>query len=278
MVLAIGTATAVRLLPQPRANQPKPFVRQSLLKVMLSDSSVLNISFRKTSKGFVNNAPAAPATTDFLAERTNPALRSSSSLGGRHCSIASLTETAITYFGTVFRRAALVPHHNAVTPRVSKRCLNILNVGNNSVRKLHPGSWIMMDARVNGWFATCTSAEMKTGGSADAMIGPWPFSWSHRRPTSDPKKIAARAHVMPTTTFKHPRQGGTRASRYRCNGDVAFRRYPDWPMAAAFQSGKHAKAETPDAAKYGNAFRGSEGLMPVHLAVNSAALAVLVDD
>jgi len=66
---------------------------------------------------------------------------------------------------------------------------------------------------------------------------------------SETKKIAARAHVIPNMTFKHPRHGGLKASKYCWTKERDFKPKPDWPIAAAFHSGKQAIADTPEAAK-----------------------------
>eukprot|EP00980_Cylindrotheca_fusiformis_P025165 scaffold13207_cov143-Cylindrotheca_fusiformis.AAC.18 len=69
IVLATGTATATIFLPSPRATNLYPFSRYSNLTVSENDLLVLNISFRITSSGLVNAAPATPAVADFAADR-----------------------------------------------------------------------------------------------------------------------------------------------------------------------------------------------------------------
>ncbi len=88
MVIAIGIATAVRLLVIPRPMKDHPSSLNTFLTVSARDKSVLNIlylikyikrlqclkklstySFRTTSTGFVRAAPAIPAVTDLIADR-----------------------------------------------------------------------------------------------------------------------------------------------------------------------------------------------------------------
>ena len=89
----------------------------SIRCVAINDKSVLNISFRKTSKGLVNTAPAIPADTDLIADRIMYQFRSFGSPRGNLASIISLTTTAVTYFGTVLSIPALTPWYKPATPR-----------------------------------------------------------------------------------------------------------------------------------------------------------------
>ena len=73
----------------------------SIRWVATSDKSVLNISFRSTSKGFVNTAPAIPADTDFTAERIICQFRSLGSPRGNLSSIKSWEVTILVERGVI---------------------------------------------------------------------------------------------------------------------------------------------------------------------------------
>mmetsp|Transcript_30437 Transcript_30437/g.98336 ORF Transcript_30437/g.98336 Transcript_30437/m.98336 type:complete len:216 (+) Transcript_30437:860-1507(+) len=123
MVMPIGAATATKLRPIPRYTKDSPSRRSSRRAVARVDSSVLNISFRMTSSGLVSAAPATPAATLLIADKRSTCDRWPGSpgaavgLGSRSC-IASFTQMAVTYLGTVFITDAPVPCHNPAVPRV----------------------------------------------------------------------------------------------------------------------------------------------------------------
>ena len=98
-----------------------------------------------------------------------------------------------------------------------------------------------------GWFATCTNAAIPTGGTVLATLAEQPWLRSHSLPVSEPKKMAARAHVIPNMVADTPLYGGPKISFIRPTKSAASLK-PDCPMAAAFQSGKltmAAQAEPP---------------------------------
>mmetsp|Transcript_42465 Transcript_42465/g.121033 ORF Transcript_42465/g.121033 Transcript_42465/m.121033 type:complete len:287 (+) Transcript_42465:23-883(+) len=229
IVIAMGTAVAMMFFSRPRVSHRYPWSARRRLKTARKPSSVLNISFWTTSKGFVSTAPTEPAAMDFLAERTVAATVPGCSAGARHLSMASFAAMAITYFGTVRSTPTPVPRNQAPVPRVLRRWPSTARFGTREdAAKLTWGSaWSMIEDRTNGWFATCTYAEISNGGSAveDAALQPWRLS--QRPPSSEPKKIAARAQVMPETTTRLPRHGGRSTSHTWPSAEDAFSLWPD---------------------------------------------------
>ena len=69
IVDATGNDTAIKFFIIPRPIQLYPFFsRYNDRHVSMNPKFVLNISFLITSSGFVNAAPAIPATDDFTAD------------------------------------------------------------------------------------------------------------------------------------------------------------------------------------------------------------------
>jgi len=66
-----GKATAIRFFSRPRVTNLIPMSFHSFLVVSRRPKCVLNCSFRITSSGFVNAAPATPAAMLLYAERSS---------------------------------------------------------------------------------------------------------------------------------------------------------------------------------------------------------------
>merc|ERR1712196_637127 len=112
-------------LPKPRTMNEYPISSYSDRVVRNNPCSVLNCSFRITSRGFVNAAPAIPAADDLIADlhRLSRSYVSESKLGfGNDFSIKSFMAIAVQYFGTVFKTPAVVPCHNPDTPCILYMC------------------------------------------------------------------------------------------------------------------------------------------------------------
>merc|ERR1719284_1484105 len=70
IVAAMGTAVLAMFRSSPLRSHRAPSCRHNLLTHRMPASSALNISFCITSNGLVSTAPATPAVTDFLMERS----------------------------------------------------------------------------------------------------------------------------------------------------------------------------------------------------------------
>lgn len=163
-----GNATAIIFFPNPRDTNPNPISWYSCRTVTRSPWWVLNCSFRITSRGFVNAAPATPAVADLIADlvsRSVSYVGDDSSAGGKtDVSIKSFTAIAVQYFGTVFNTPAVVPCHKPLIPWLAYICRILWK----TLGRLYAGSCNVTVARTMGWFKTWTIVLITNGGATVA--------------------------------------------------------------------------------------------------------------